>query len=306
VPLTCPFEQEVTPMLGVGLDWAEAFHVAAFGYPDRGLIDLRRIEHTPAGLAGLIGHIRRLEPDPGKVRVVLETRHGALVEALLGAGFTVLPINPELVARRRGPARKKDDPEDARICCLLAIDPHSGLRPLVAHSPIANELRSIARDDARAARDQRRLLSRLRRDLLAVFPAAMHISDGQDLNRVTLLRMLATWPTATQLATVDRSKLVALARAGKHRYPERFADRVHAALTSPQLPVPDELARAKADTIRLTATQLLTLHAQRRVWERRMGEILLGAARSGRSRQPRHHAEGFPGGEIYLELSGPG
>jgi hypothetical protein len=225
---------------------------------------------------------------------------------LLGAGFTVLPINPDLVARRRGPARKKDDPEDARICCLLAIDPHSGLRPLVAHSPIANELRSIARDDARAARDQRRLLNRLRRDLLAVFPAAMHISDGEDLNRVTLLRMLATWPTATQLATVDRSTLVALARAGKHRYPQRFADRVHAALTSPQLPVPDELARAKADTIRLTATQLLALHAQRRSWERRMGEILLGAPRSGRSRQPHHRAEGFPGGEIYLELSGPG
>jgi transposase len=134
----------------------------------------------------------------------------------------------------------------------------------------------------------------------------MHISDGEDLNRVTLLRMLATWPTATQLATVDRSELVALARAGKHRYPERFADRVHAALTSPQLPVPDELARAKADTIRLTATQLLALHAQRRVWERRMGEILLGAARSGRSRRPHHRAEGFPGGEIYLSFPGLG
>jgi transposase len=143
--------------------------------------------------------------------VVLETRHGALVDALLGAGFPVLPVNPDLVARRRGPAGKKDDPEDARICCLLAIDPHTTLRPLVAHSPTANELRSIARDDARAARDQRRLLNRLRRDLLAVFPAAMHISEGEDLNRVTLLRMLATWPTAAQLATVERSTLLALA-----------------------------------------------------------------------------------------------
>ena len=35
-------------------------------------------------------------------------------------GYTVLPVNPELVSRRRGPARKKDDAEDARICCLLA------------------------------------------------------------------------------------------------------------------------------------------------------------------------------------------
>jgi len=33
--------------------------------------------------------------------VVLETRHGLLVEALLDAGFTVVPVNPDLVARRR-------------------------------------------------------------------------------------------------------------------------------------------------------------------------------------------------------------
>ena len=41
---------------------------------------------------------------------------------LLDAGFTVLPVNPDLIARRRGPARKKDDAEDARIACLLALD----------------------------------------------------------------------------------------------------------------------------------------------------------------------------------------
>ena len=43
--------------------------------------------------------------------MVLETRHGLLVEALLDAGFTVVPVNPDLVARLRGPARKKDDAE---------------------------------------------------------------------------------------------------------------------------------------------------------------------------------------------------
>jgi hypothetical protein len=160
-------------MLGVGLDWAEAFHVVAIGRPETGVTEVCRIEHTPAGLAGLIDHLRRLEPTPERVRVVLETRHGLLVEALLAAGFTVVPVNPDLVARRRGPARKKDDVEDARICWLLAIDPHTQLKPLVAHSPVAAELRSIARDDARLAQDERRLLNRLRADLLATFPAAL-------------------------------------------------------------------------------------------------------------------------------------
>ena len=84
-------------------------------------------------MSALVERIAGLEADPAEVRVVLETRHGLLVEALVEAGYTVLPVNPELVSRRRGPARKKDDAEDARICCLLALDRHAGLRRLIPH-----------------------------------------------------------------------------------------------------------------------------------------------------------------------------
>jgi hypothetical protein len=44
----------------------------------------------------------------------------------------VLPVNPDLVARRRGPAKKKDDSEDARTCALMALDAYLDLRQLVA------------------------------------------------------------------------------------------------------------------------------------------------------------------------------
>jgi len=107
-----------------------------------------------------------------------DPRHGLLVGALLDAGFTVLPINPDLVARRRSPAKKKDDAEDARICCLLTLDQYTELRKLVPHGELRAELRAIARDDDRAARDERRLGNRLRADLLAVFPAAVDIAGG--------------------------------------------------------------------------------------------------------------------------------
>lgn len=132
-----------------------------------------RVEHSPRAVAALIGRIAALEPDPGEVRVVIEARHGLLVERLVDAGFVVVPVNPELIARRRGPAKKKDDVEDARIACLLALDRFERLRPLIPHGEIAAELRAIGRDEERAARDERRLLNRLRADLLAVFPAAL-------------------------------------------------------------------------------------------------------------------------------------
>jgi hypothetical protein len=160
-------------MLGVGIDFAEEFHLVALGRPSEGVIEVVRVDHTPAALESLVGRIAALEPDPAEVRVVLETSHGALVERLLDAGYVVVPVNPDLVARRRGPARKKDDAEDARIACLLALDRHATLCPLIPHGPLAAELRAIARDDERAARDERRLLNRLRADLIATFPAAL-------------------------------------------------------------------------------------------------------------------------------------
>src|SRR5665811_258494 len=192
-------------MLGVGIDWAEEFHDVALGRPGDGVFDEVHVDHTPAALDALIARIVALEPDPAEVRVVIETRHGLLVERLVDAGFTVLPVNPDLIARRRGPAKKKDDAEDARIACLLALDRFTDLRALVPHGAPAGELRAIARDDVRAQRDARRLLNRLRADLLATFPAAMIIA-GDDLGAPTLLKLLQRWPSADTLAAAPRDE----------------------------------------------------------------------------------------------------
>ena len=296
-------------MPGVGIDWAEAFHLVALGRPGEGVIQIRRVEHTPAAVAALLADIAALEPDPAEVRVVLETRHGVLVEQLVDAGFTVLPVNPDLIARRRGPAKKKDDAEDARLACLLALDRYTSLRPLLPHGELAAELRAIARDDERAARDQRRLLNRLRQDLLSTFPAALQLA-GQELGAPTILKLLARWPTAAALGTATRHELVAFARGAHHGWPERLADQVAAALATDHFTPREYLVRAKADTIRLAATQLLASGTQRRVWERRMGTLLLGAPRRGRAKTPRQdeldQGQAFPGGEVYLSFPGLG
>jgi transposase len=294
-------------VLGVGIDWAEDFHLIALGQPGEGVIEIRRVEHTPAAVDQLLAHIATLEPDPAEVRVVIETRHGLLVERLVDAGYVVLPVNPDLIARRRGPARKKDDAEDARLACLLALDRHLTLRPLIPHGEAAGELRAIARDDERAARDQRRLLNRLRQDLLSTFPAALAIA-GDDLGGPTVLKLLERWPTRDQLAAASRQDLIAFARAAHHGWPDRLADKVAAALTGDHFTPRDYLVRAKADTIRLAATQLLAIGAQRRVWERRMGQLLLGAPRYGRAHQPRSDQPGqaVPGGKVYLSFPGLG
>lgn len=293
-------------MLGVGIDWAEQFHLVALGMPGEGVFDIARVEHNPGAVAALVARIAKLEPDPAEVRVVIETRHGLLVEALVDAGYTVLPVNPELIARRRGPAKKKDDAEDARIACLIALDRFTQLRALAPHGELAGELRAIARDDLRAQRDERRLLNRLRADLLATFPAAL-VFAGEDLGSPVVLKLLRAWPTADAMRAADPAEINTLARQARHGWPDRFTNRVLTALASEQFAARDYLVRAKADTIRLACDQLLLLRGQRRAWERRMGELLLGDRRRGRAEQPGdQRGPAVPGGEIYLSFPGLG
>src|SRR5262249_30686143 len=138
---------------------------------------------------------------------------------------------------------------------------HAGLKQLIPHGELAGELRSIARDDERACRDERRLLNRLRADLLATFPAALTIA-GEDLGAPRMLRLLERWPTAEALAAASRRELTGFARAQHSGCLQRFAGLVARALAEDPFTAPAHLAAAKAGTIRLLARQLLLTGAQ--------------------------------------------
>ena len=73
-------------MLGAGIDWADEFHLVALGSPGEGVIEVLRLSTGPGAASALVKRIAGLEADPAEVRVVLETRHGPLVEALVEAG----------------------------------------------------------------------------------------------------------------------------------------------------------------------------------------------------------------------------
>ena len=63
-------------MLGVGIDWAEEFHLVALGSPGEGVIEVLRVEHRPEAVSALVERIARLEADPAEVRVVLRPGTG--------------------------------------------------------------------------------------------------------------------------------------------------------------------------------------------------------------------------------------
>ncbi|MGH3093355.1 MAG: IS110 family transposase [Gaiellaceae bacterium] len=277
-------------MLLVGIDWAESEHAACLLSAQGDVLRRLRIGHDVAGVDKLTAMIGELEPDPARVLVAIETAHGLLVAALVEAGFTVYAIDPKSVERyrtRTRVSRAKTDPADAELLARILLTDRERHRPLRLSSAEREEIRALARDDERASRDQRRLLNRLRQDLLAVFPQALEAFD--DLAAPTCLAFLARWPSAAEATAVDERELAAFFRERRHGWPERTAKRVRAALEAPALRAPAHLAQAKAGTIRLACEQLLLIYRQRKAWEKRLGELLEAA---------------HPDGESYLSLPG--
>lgn len=277
-------------MLLVGIDWAESEHAVCLLSAQGHVLRRLRIGHDVDGVDRLAHAIGELEPQPSEVLVAIETGHGLLVSALLEAGYTLYAINPKAVERyrtRTRVSRAKTDPADAELLARILLTDRERHRPLSVSSLEREEIRALARDDERASRDQRRLLNRLRQDLLAVFPQALEAFD--ELGSASCLAFLARWPSAGEAQAVGEAELEAFFRARRHGWPERTAKRVRAALVAPALAAPAHLAQAKAGSIRLAAEQLLLIHRQRREWEKRLAQLL---------------GQLHPDGEIYLSLPG--
>lgn len=279
-------------MLLVGIDWAEARHAVCVLAADGALVRRLSIPHDPGGLQRLHTVLAEAEPDPTAVLVALERPDGLLVDALLTAGYHVYALNPKAVERYRERTRTtgaKSDPADAELLARILLTDRDRHRPLLPTSPQVETLRTLARHDERASRDQRRLLNRLRHDLLDAFPQALVAFP--DLGAVAALTFLVRWPSAAEAERLTVAEITVHLRQERHGWPQRTAERIHTALQADALLVPAHRAQARAGDIRLTAQQLLLLHRQRAAWERELTALLRGAG-------------AHPDGEVLLSLPG--
>lgn len=101
-----------------GIDWAEGHHDVALVEADGKTIAKARIDVGAAGFSELLNLIAENGGSAEHTPVAIETDKNLIVVALVGAGFTVYPINPRAVARyreRHGQAGGKSDPVKSRV-----------------------------------------------------------------------------------------------------------------------------------------------------------------------------------------------
>ena len=138
-----------------GLDWASRTHAVCV-IDERGAVCKQwEVAHDADGLRELLRQLRALHV----VRIAIERPSGLLVDALVEAGFEVVPIHPNAVKASRPRYRShggKSDASDAYLLAdLLRTDGHR-FKPLAAQSDDIRALRALVRgrDDLVATRVQ--------------------------------------------------------------------------------------------------------------------------------------------------------
>jgi transposase len=209
-----------------GIDWASQAHrVCIVDEHGRVLID-REPAHDAAGLASLIGLLKRHDVE----LVAIERPDGILVEQLLEAGLQVLAIHPNQVAAARPRFRAaggKSDGFDAYVLAELARTDAHRFRRLKPDSDACKALRALtrAREDLVTSRVEQ--TNRLRAELDRFWPGATTLFA--DLDSPIALAFLERYPSGDDAHGLGparmRSFLARNAYSGR-QHPTALVDRL--------------------------------------------------------------------------------
>src|SRR5882724_1196478 len=132
------------PVNGItcGIDWARDDHALSIVDAKGREVTRKTITDDAAGLRDLLSTL----DSAGAREVAIERPDGPVVDALLGAGITVVVISPNQVKNLRsryGSAGNKDDRFDAYVLADTLRTDRARLRPLVPDTAATATLRAL-------------------------------------------------------------------------------------------------------------------------------------------------------------------
>ena len=106
--------------LFAGLDWASRNHAVCIIDEAGAVREQFEVTHDAAGLRELLARLRRHATTPAQLSIAIERPSGLLVDALIEAGYPIVPIHPNIVKATRPRYRSHGAKSDASDAYLLA------------------------------------------------------------------------------------------------------------------------------------------------------------------------------------------
>lgn len=195
-----------------GIDLASEQHRLCVVDAEGRQLEQRPIAHSEEGLSMLVHRLRELRV----TRVALERPNGLVVDRLLEAGLTIVPVHPNQLAAARDRYRTgggKSDGFDAYVLAELARTDMHRLTPLQPDSDQTRALRALTRAREDLVEQRVALGNQLRAQLEAFWPGAAHIFA--DVDSPIALAFLERYPSPEDTRGLGEKRLAGfLARNG--------------------------------------------------------------------------------------------
>jgi transposase len=256
-----------------GIDWADRHHDVLVLGEDRRQVGSLRVLHSKEGLEQLQRFLLDIAKTADQMACIVETSQGLLIAALLEAGFTVYPVNPKTVDRRRNAAGAKTDRIDAYLLAKTGLSDLADLRRLHPDSPIVAELKGLTRDQDALIKSQTRLVNQLTACLKAYYPVALQLFTKVQ-QRSTLV-FLQTYPTPQAARTASVQEIDATLRKGGHSNPTKVAAQIWHTLQQPQLVADAVTTRTKSRLMLALVSQLVPLLEQIAAYDKEIKRLFL-------------------------------
>ena len=275
----------------VGVDWGGAAHAVCVIDAQGQVLDQFAVGHDRAGLATLVARLRQ-HAAAAEIAIAIERPSGLLVDALVEAGFRVVPIHPNLLKACRPRYRAvaaKSDPGDAFILAdILRTDGHR-LRPLAPQSDAIKALRALVRGRDDLVRARVALANQLSAVLDSFWPGAARIFSA--LASPIALAFLERYPTPESAARLGPKRLAGF--LAQHQYcgrrsPEALLERLRGApdgrAGEAEADAKGELVRALARALQALIAELaqLTSRIEHLVADLPDGRVVMSFPRAGR------------------------
>ena len=187
-----------------GIDLASEEHRLLVVEPDGSRLEERRVVHTEDGIDSLVRRLGELRV----ARVAIEQPNGLVVDRLLDAGITVVPVHPNQLAAARDRYRTgggKSDGFDAYVLAELARTDMHRFRLLEPDSDETKALRALTRTREDLVEQKVALANQLRAQLDAFWPGARRIFA--DVDSPIALAFLERYPSPTDARTLGSKRL---------------------------------------------------------------------------------------------------
>lgn len=258
-----------------GIDWANDHHDVLIIDEKGRQVGTLRVDHSPQGLSRLTTFLQESLGSESKEQMacIIETTHGLLITHLLEAGWSVYPVNPRTVDRRRAASGAKTDTIDAYVLAKTGRADLADLQRLTPDSEKVTELKQLTRDQESLIHMQTRLVNQLTACLKAYYPVALELFPK--LQQKSPLVFLQTYPTPSAAMAAWREQIQDVLRQSRHSNPTIVAPRIFARLHQPHLQADAGTTRTKARLMRVLVSQLVPLIEQIAQYDKEIDTLFL-------------------------------